>query len=365
MTRTPRRPASLPGSTVSQVRTELGGAPRLASSSRWEWAGPLQADEFGAYLANGMTALPRDHIVITTTRESSGYVRQSRGGKTLEGPSLTGESIIIPSGEPTRWDGTLPGHLRMALSPSLVAEAAADVFGARASRVSVGHVMRSADPVLARLADLMTAELRTPDHPAQRLLVDSLATAVAAHLLRGYAGLDEPRFIPPALAPAGVRRALEYIHQDPAATPALAELAAVAGLSRHHFARAFRDATGESPVRYVERIRIDQAIRLLRNGSMSLAEIAAATGYSDQSHFTRRFRARTGVTPGRYRSRKTFTVLRGAITVNPEHERSIAVPHRRPTLGSAGATADGDSGAVRTGHHARRQEPTTQSPRGR
>jgi len=116
VTRTPRRPAGPPGSTVSQVRTELGGAPRLASSSRWEWAGPLQADEFGAYLASGMTALPRDHIVITTTRESSGYVRQSRGGKTLEGPSLTGESIIIPSGEPTRWDGTLPGHLRMALS---------------------------------------------------------------------------------------------------------------------------------------------------------------------------------------------------------------------------------------------------------
>ena len=160
---------------------------------------------------------------------------------------------------------------------------------------------------------------------------------MAAHLLRGYAGLDEPRFIPPALAPAGVRRALEYIHQDPAATPALAELADAAGLSRHHFARAFRDATGEPPVRYVERICIDQAIRLLRNGSMSLAEIAAATGYSDQSHFTRRFRARTGVTPGRYRSRKTFTVLRGAITVNPEHERSIAVPHRRPTLGSAGS----------------------------
>jgi hypothetical protein len=124
-----------------------------------------------------MTALPRDHIVITTTRESSGYVRQSRGGRTLEGPSLKGESIIIPSGEPTRWDGTPPGHLRMALSPSLVAEAAADVFGARASRVSVGHVMRAADPVLARLADLMAAELRTLDHPAQRLLVDSLATA--------------------------------------------------------------------------------------------------------------------------------------------------------------------------------------------
>ena len=285
----------------------------LASSARWEWAGPLQADVFGSYRANGMTALPRDHIVITTARESSGYVRQSRGGNTLEGPSLTGESIIIPGGEPTRWDGVLPAHLRIALSSSLVAEAAADIYGAQAGQVRIGHVMRAADPVLSRLADLTVAELRAPDHPAQRMMVDSLATAVTAHLLRGYAGLDDRRTTVPSLAPAGVRRALEYIHEHPAATPALAELAAVAGLSRHHFARAFRAATGESPVRYVERSRIGQAIRLLQAGSMSLAEIAAAVGYSDQSHFTRRFRALTGTTPGQYRSRRTVLTAHGAL----------------------------------------------------
>jgi AraC family transcriptional regulator len=149
-----------------------------------------------------MAAPPRDHIVITTTREPSAYVRQSRGGKTHEGPARPGESIIIPGGEPTWWDGVLPAHLRVALATSLVAEAAADVYGARASRLSVEHVMRTADPVLARLAELTVAELRTPDHPAPaadgRLAGDGGGGAPAA-------GVYRPRRAPHGTARAGPR----------------------------------------------------------------------------------------------------------------------------------------------------------------
>ncbi|WP_189266926.1 helix-turn-helix domain-containing protein [Streptomyces fuscichromogenes] len=285
-------------------RRPLACAPLLATSSRWLWAGEFEVDQFGSFAADDVTTMPRDHIVVTTSRELSPHVRQHRCGEATEGPSIPGDSIVVPRGEVTSWDGLLPSHVRFALPPSLIDTAAAEVYRTRPGRVTITNVMRAADPVLAGLGELAVAELRTPDHPAQRLMVESLATAMAAHLLRGYTGLDEPRTSGPGLSPRGVHRALEYIRENPAAALSLDDLAIVAGLSRHHFARAFRDATGQTPVRYVERVRIDHAARLLRSTELPLAEVAAAVGYSDQSHFTRRFRVHTGMTPGQYRRKE-------------------------------------------------------------
>jgi AraC family transcriptional regulator len=290
--------------SAAQVRADRPRGTLLASSSRWVWAGPFQADEYAAY--PGVIASPNDHIAISATLRPSGYLRETRRGRTFEGPVGAGDAVIIPSREVTEWTGAIPAHVRMAVAPSLVAEAADDIHGAGARRARIADVLHTADPVLARLAELIVAELRAPDHPAQRLMFDSLAAALVAHLLRAYSGLDEPRAALPALTRRGVGRAVDYIHQHPAAAPGLAELAAVAGLSQHHFARAFRAATGESPVRYAERVRIEHATRLLRSGSLPLAEVAAALGYSDQAHFTRRFRAHTGTTPGEFRGRRVL-----------------------------------------------------------
>jgi AraC family transcriptional regulator len=77
------------------------------------------------------------------------------------------------------------------------------------------------------------------------------------------------------------------------------ELAACAGLSPYHFARAFKRSTGESPHAFVLRRRIIRARQALAEG-LPLAETAALCGFSSQSHFTERFRAQTGITPGRF-----------------------------------------------------------------
>jgi transcriptional regulator GlxA family with amidase domain len=50
-------------------------------------------------------------------------------------------------------------------------------------------------------------------------------------------------------------------------------------------------------------LRVQQARRLLAISSKSVAEVAAATGFYDQSHFTKRFRSATGMTPRQYRRR--------------------------------------------------------------
>jgi AraC family transcriptional regulator len=78
-------------------------------------------------------------------------------------------------------------------------------------------------------------------------------------------------------------------------------LADQAGVSRAHFARFFREATGVSPHRYVTLRRVEKAKQLLKLSRCSLADIAQDTGFSNQSHFSQVFSAVTGVTPSRYR----------------------------------------------------------------
>ena len=95
---------------------------------------------------------------------------------------------------------------------------------------------------------------------------------------------------------------IAYIHQHLATGLTLSDLAAVAHLSPYHFARLFKASTGSPPHRYVIARRIERAKQLLRGGDdLSLAQVAARTGFWDQGHFSRHFKRLVGVTPKRFR----------------------------------------------------------------
>ena len=80
-------------------------------------------------------------------------------------------------------------------------------------------------------------------------------------------------------------------------------LVALAGMSLSNFKRAFADTFNMSPGRYITTIRLNAARKLLEDSDQLLSEIAAATGFFDQSHFTRAFKQERGITPGEYRRR--------------------------------------------------------------
>jgi AraC-like DNA-binding protein len=81
----------------------------------------------------------------------------------------------------------------------------------------------------------------------------------------------------------------------------MARLAEKCGLSSTHFNRLFQHLLRISPTEYVLALRIQKSRKLLTTTSKSVAEVASATGFYDQSHFTKRFRQATGMTPLRYR----------------------------------------------------------------
>jgi AraC-like DNA-binding protein len=99
-----------------------------------------------------------------------------------------------------------------------------------------------------------------------------------------------------------LKRVVEYVDNHTSAMITLSDLAAVAGLSRMHFASQFRTATGLRPHEFLLGRRIQRAEELLRNTTMPIVEIALTVGFQTQPHLTTVFKRFAGCTPGRWRA---------------------------------------------------------------
>jgi len=108
----------------------------------------------------------------------------------------------------------------------------------------------------------------------------------------------------PALAPWVLRRVGKYLDDHIGDNVQLEDLAKLASVSRFHFARCFRISTGETPMGFLRRRRIERAMQLLERGDRSISDIAVELGFYDQSHFTRHFTRIVGTTPGRFARRE-------------------------------------------------------------
>jgi AraC family transcriptional regulator len=143
--------------------------------------------------------------------------------------------------------------------------------------------------------------------------------ALAARLL-------QPGTIAPTTQPIGpsakgrldrrrLFRVLDYIDRNLEAELTLDNLASVACLSRFHFVRAFKQAVGLSPLRYVVARRLERAKVLLIEDEAPLIEIALALRFSSQANFTRAFRQSIGLAPGQYRREMTAVLDTNALRV--------------------------------------------------
>ena len=81
----------------------------------------------------------------------------------------------------------------------------------------------------------------------------------------------------------------------------LKDLAQLVGISESSFSRRFKASMGITPYQYVIQERLEAAKHMLLHGDISLAHVAAATGFSSQSHFTTVFKKLTHMTPLQYR----------------------------------------------------------------
>jgi AraC family transcriptional regulator len=159
------------------------------------------------------------------------------------------------------------------------------------------------DPVIHSLALALISRQNMFGHERDSLFADWVALAFHAHLVDAY---TETRAAKPgrwAIPPWKLRSACEWMMERLDDPLSIEDVAAQVDMTAGYFARAFRQATGEPPHRWLMRRRIERAKELLRLPGLTLAEIASACGFVDQSHLTRVFGRTEGTTPGQWRQR--------------------------------------------------------------
>lgn len=170
------------------------------------------------------------------------------------------------------------------------------------------------DPVMRRLSDALAA-MEAMHNPHCAILVDALRLAMLTRKASGRTEAERAESQPfgddregqacrtvRSLQKWRLKRVMQYIDDNLDAKVTLQQLAAVAGLSRMHFAAQFRAAVGMRPHDYLLKRRIERAQELLRRTDTSLVDIALTVGFQTQAHFTTVFKRFTGDTPYQWRS---------------------------------------------------------------
>jgi len=157
------------------------------------------------------------------------------------------------------------------------------------------------DPVVHHLGICLHTARSRPSEMSP-VCADHVASALEAYLKQAHNVVSLP---PPAarggLAPWQLRRAKEMLVSRLDEPISLAELARACKLSPGHFARAFRQTTGQPPHRWLMEQRTEKAKQLLVDTKLPLAQIAQMCGFADQSHFTRVFAQLVQSSPGQWR----------------------------------------------------------------
>ena len=276
-----------------------------ASSHRLGWAG-LEAARNRAVPASELHAPAlTHHRLIFFSRPPEELDLRYEGVK-RHVPPPAGAIMLVPAGSPTlwRWSGSFDS-LHIFLEPGLVTRVAAEAFGLDPARLTVPPLDGLDLPQLQTAMWAVAAEL-TPGGAGGRLAAESLANVLAVHLIRHVSATRQSaRRRNGTLPRAKLRAVVEYIEEHLDSGPTLEQMAAIARLSPNYFAWQFKRATGLPPHQYVLDRRVERAKQFLQAGSdISLAEVAAKAGFSDQSQFSHHFKRLIGVTPGQFRKRR-------------------------------------------------------------
>jgi AraC family transcriptional regulator len=181
-----------------------------------------------------------------------------------------------------------------------------------------------ADETVKHMGMTLLSALQRPGQVSQ-LFVDYATLALVAHMAQTYGGMQAlPRMLKGGLASWQERLSKEMIGGDLTGKISLREVAAACGLSVSHFSRAFHKSTGFAPYDWMLQMRTESAKAMLRKRESSLAEIATACGFGDQSHFTRAFTRRVGLSPGAWRKTVFDQLL--ADTASEDDRSRLAVP---------------------------------------
>src|SRR5918911_643016 len=240
-----------------------------------------------------------------TTSGEVDFQEREGGGPWITNRIKKGSFFLTTGGAPydVRWRAVSPEPFETMLvfvELPVLQRALEEVFGTDATQARLRDASAFNDEALNSLLELLREELMRGQ--ASPLFVEAIAQAISIHLARSYGVTDEDlHSSSPSLPGHKLRQITDWMAAHVTEEFSLERLAAQAGLSRFHFQRLFKAATGVAPSRYHIDLRMSEARRLLRETKMSVVDVALEVGYTNPSHFAQLFRRETGLSPSDYR----------------------------------------------------------------
>lgn len=295
-----------------------------ASDTSWQYSAHMNAEVTQTIVSRALPYSPIGITRVRSTRRNTGatapYEREPAYLVVLQLRPF-GEQDLWVGGRPAphapfgagflavydlerNWVSNLIGEydcLQFYLPQAALDETARDLGARTVERLYCPPHLTVADPVVHHLSLALLPALEHPER-ASTLFVDHMALALRAHLVQTYGGIPQiARRVQARLATWQEMRAKDMIMAHLDGEISLEALADACGMSRAHFAKAFRASTGVPPHRWMVLQRVERAKHYLAHGDMPLGQIAQFCGFSDQSHFTRTFARVVGVNPGTWR----------------------------------------------------------------
>jgi AraC family transcriptional regulator len=244
---------------------------------------------------------PLDHHYVALHLGGPKYIRRSRDGRGIAVAVPVGALSMVPAGTAFSWRTEGPidfAHLYVA--PDVLAGVAREELDRDSRQLSLCDHVGISDPLLGALFCRMLVGLERSG--GEHLFLDCLLRTFTMQLLHEHSTLSASVRAPKyALAPARLRQVIDFMETHLAENLTLADLARVANRSPYHFCRAFRQATGRPPYRYLIHRRIERAKAILVESDVPLTEVAREVGFHSQRQFAAMFTSVLGVSPGRFR----------------------------------------------------------------
>lgn len=281
----------------------------------------MSADQNLSLLARG-GAKPRPSFGVRLMSDAPGRVEMSpqrcanvsvhvgppsrmncrHGSQTHTGVAIHGDVEIIPWGMAGSWELKQPDTaFVMSLAPGMIQSAAHD-SGLDAAAIELRSRFHIRDHQIEHIAWALKSEMEQGS-PSGRLYRESLATALAVHLVRNYSSLSRPAVrVNGKISPGKLKQVLLFIEDHLAQDLSLVEVARAAESSASHCNVLFRESMGISVHQYVIRRRVERAAWMLRQSHLPISQIALETGFAHQSHLAMHMRRILGTSPRKLRA---------------------------------------------------------------
>jgi AraC family transcriptional regulator len=274
---------------------QMFGRPPLLSSHRAGWRG-IDLN----YCREPAGEVPEHffhqcHLLCIET-----ILRPCAASKWMDGqcqnkPIVKGDVFLIPEQVRyrERWEGEIE-FISLLLDSTFVEQIAQD--SPHFATVELLPLFPQPDPLIYQLGLALKTALET--EAVSLLYTETLASALVVHLLQHYSAQKITLgSYKGGLSKSALKQIVQYIHAHLEQNLSLTELAVLAQMSCHHFARLFKRSTGVSPHQYVIQCRVERAKKLILQEERSIAEIAHQLGFANQSHLSRHFKRLVGVSP--------------------------------------------------------------------